>query len=447
MNLAGDARPAGRDRPNAAAIIDTDPPIGRGPPRSPSSTGRPRRARAGWRVSASGPAMPVLVFHPMSARAVRRPAGDLPAAGSSRCSSIPRRDASTSNAAAPCTPPRALIAGTEGAPAAARVAGPALDSDVKFVDRRIRAVLGASLASGERLRADDIRADDRCRRPRPPDVHQRQHRPAEGRGPQSRLPPRPARALARRSRSTMSPAKSISRRCRSFVLANLGSGVTSVIPDADLRLARRDRSGPGSRPDSAAQGRADRRRRPRSSSGWRDTVRPRGRRLPTLRKLFTGGAPVFPRLLDQIHRMAPAARSRRRSTARPRRSRSPICLATKCRPTTFRRCSCGRGLLAGMPVDKLELRIVRDEWVAPAGPYALREFEALCQAPMQAGEIVVSGDHVLQGYLHGRGDEETKFRVDERTSGTARATPATSTTAAGFGCWGDAAPRSRIRKA
>ena len=28
------------------------------------------------------------------------------------------------------------------------------------------------------------------------------------------------------------------------------------------------------------------------------------------------------------------------------------------------------------------------------------------------GEIVVSGDHVLPGYLRGEGDEETKFRVD-----------------------------------
>ncbi len=30
------------------------------------------------------------------------------------------------------------------------------------------------------------------------------------------------------------------------------------------------------------------------------------------------------------------------------------------------------------------------------------------------GEIVVAGDHVLQGYVHGEGDAETKFRVDGR---------------------------------
>jgi acyl-CoA synthetase (AMP-forming)/AMP-acid ligase II len=32
--------------------------------------------------------------------------------------------------------------------------------------------------------------------------------------------------------------------------------------------------------------------------------------------------------------------------------------------------------------------------------------------PGCAGEIVVSGPHVVRGYLHGHGDAETKFRVD-----------------------------------
>src|SRR6185369_11013626 len=30
-----------------------------------------------------------------------------------------------------------------------------------------------------------------------------------------------------------------------------------------------------------------------------------------------------------------------------------------------------------------------------------------------AGEIVVAGGHVLRGYLHGHGDEETKIRVGD----------------------------------
>ena len=35
--------------------------------------------------------------------------------------------------------------------------------------------------------------------------------------------------------------------------------------------------------------------------------------------------------------------------------------------------------------------------------------------PNAPGEIVVTGPHVLKGYLHGEGDAETKFRVEDET--------------------------------
>jgi len=43
------------------------------------------------------------------------------------------------------------------------------------------------------------------------------------------------------------------------------------------------------------------------------------------------------------------------------------------------------------------------------------DFSAICLPAGKAGEIVVSGGHVLKGYLHGVGDEETKFRVNGTT--------------------------------
>jgi acyl-CoA synthetase (AMP-forming)/AMP-acid ligase II len=72
----------------------------------------------------------------------------------------------------------------------------------------------------------------------------------------------------------------------------------------------------------------------------------------------------------------------------------------------------GRGLLAGPPIDDIQLRILRDQWGHPVGPYTEAKFVEDCLPAGQPGEIVVSGDHVLQGYLNGQGDEETKFRVD-----------------------------------
>ncbi len=65
----------------------------------------------------------------------------------------------------------------------------------------------------------------------------------------------------------------------------------------------------------------------------------------------------------------------------------------------------GCGLLTGKPIAEIQLRIIPDQWgkaVTHADPLA----------PMETGEIVVSGGHVLKGYLNGEGDSETKFPID-----------------------------------
>lgn len=71
----------------------------------------------------------------------------------------------------------------------------------------------------------------------------------------------------------------------------------------------------------------------------------------------------------------------------------------------------GEGLLAGIPVDEIRLRILRDRWGKPRGAMDALEFADETVSPGEAGEIVVTGDHVLRGYLGGGGDEETKFTV------------------------------------
>jgi acyl-CoA synthetase (AMP-forming)/AMP-acid ligase II len=72
----------------------------------------------------------------------------------------------------------------------------------------------------------------------------------------------------------------------------------------------------------------------------------------------------------------------------------------------------GGGLLAGAPVPAIRVRVLPDRWGTPLGPYTAAELDALVLPPGASGEIVVSGPHVLPGYLDGRGDDETKFRVD-----------------------------------
>jgi acyl-CoA synthetase (AMP-forming)/AMP-acid ligase II len=67
----------------------------------------------------------------------------------------------------------------------------------------------------------------------------------------------------------------------------------------------------------------------------------------------------------------------------------------------------GRGLLAGQPVPQVELRVVRDEWGQP-------KQNAAALPGGEPGEIVVTGEHVLPGYLNGVGDAETKFDAEGR---------------------------------
>src|SRR5262249_11749714 len=140
-------------------------------------------------------------------------------------------------------------------------------------------------------------------------------------------------------------------------------------------------------------------------------AQPRGLRLPSFRKLFTGGAPVFPRLLDQMQELAPAAAVEAvygSTEAEPIAHVGRHAISAEGRKAM----PGGRGLLAGPPVPEIRVAVLRDQWGRPVGPYTAAAFAAQCQPDGSPGEIVVSGDHVLSGYLHGRGDEETKFRVD-----------------------------------
>jgi acyl-CoA synthetase (AMP-forming)/AMP-acid ligase II len=74
----------------------------------------------------------------------------------------------------------------------------------------------------------------------------------------------------------------------------------------------------------------------------------------------------------------------------------------------------GAGLLAGEPDQCVDLRIIRRQWGTPIPPLDVSTLAAMSCATSECGEIVVTGAHVVRGYLHGQGDEETKFRVDER---------------------------------
>lgn len=181
-----------------------------------------------------------------------------------------------------------------------------------------------------------------------------------------------------------------------FVLANLASGLTSVLAATDLAK-------PGS-PDAAAIASQCARfhvTRCAASPAFFEGLLGDG--IPPFRKLFTGGAPVFPDLLRRLRTALPDAviDSVYGSTEAEPIAHFPAHEACEETDMLTRQ---GGGLCSGIPVPEIELRIIADHWGAPLTTGDVDPLSA-----GEAGEIIVRGDHVLRGYLDGLGNNETKI--------------------------------------
>jgi acyl-CoA synthetase (AMP-forming)/AMP-acid ligase II len=186
--------------------------------------------------------------------------------------------------------------------------------------------------------------------------------------------------------------------------------MTSLIPAGDLRHPGRIAAAP-------VLAQIARHRPVRASASpafWERIIahcREHSATLPHVAAIYAGGAPVFPRLLDNLQEIAPRAEV---VAVYGSTEAEPIAHIARSAfaPDDIPAMLAGHGLLAGAPVPEIVLRILPDRWGTPLGPYTTVEFERECLAAGEPGEIVVSGAHVSGGYLGGAGDDETKFRVD-----------------------------------
>ena len=186
-----------------------------------------------------------------------------------------------------------------------------------------------------------------------------------------------------------------------FVLNNLALGVTTVLPAMDPRRPGRVRPAPVLR-----QLRDERVTTTAGSPAFYERlarhVEQRGGGIP-VRSLFTGGAPVFPPLAA---RLAAATEGTAYvlygSTEAEPIALIPAAELVRAAAEDADARANQRGLCAGVVVPEIELRLIRpvdgpveldghgwSPWDAGAGP----------------GEIVVTGRHVLRGYL---GDPRTE---------------------------------------
>ena len=193
------------------------------------------------------------------------------------------------------------------------------------------------------------------------------------------------------------------------VFTNLGAGVGSLIPDADLT-----RPGAIDAPRLASQiqawSPAGMVASPALLERLADEALARSVRFDSLQRIFAGGAPVFPRVLDKLAKVAPGARVH------------AIYGATEAEPmTVLARGEFGveerdamhraKGLLVGRPIPEVQLRVLRDRFGEPRGPWMPSDLDAASAGVEEPGEIVVSGRHVVESYLDADDDRQFKIRV------------------------------------
>jgi len=178
-----------------------------------------------------------------------------------------------------------------------------------------------------------------------------------------------------------------------FVLENLASGVTSVLPDFDPRR-------PGEIDPARIHAQMTRERVTTSSGSpafyqrLADWCAEHGERLP-LRRLATGGAPVLPPLVRALRKVANEVQVVYGST-----EAEPIAGIDAAEMLAAMEDESGglqAGLCAGHEVSAIQLKLVRPH----DGPLELddRGWAAWEVASGEVGEVVVTGDHVLAGYL------------------------------------------------
>jgi acyl-CoA synthetase (AMP-forming)/AMP-acid ligase II len=196
-----------------------------------------------------------------------------------------------------------------------------------------------------------------------------------------------------------------------LVMANLGHGVTSYIPDVDLRH-------PAAADPARIASVIDRwgieslLASPALVENLADHCLTSGRTLDSLRALFTGGAPVFPRILEKSARTCPRARV---AALYGSTEAEPIALLSydDITPADYAAIAEGAGLPAGRPVPEIRLRILEDHWGEPLASVSEERMKSLSLPAVARGEIVVSGPHVAPSYLRGQGEAESKFHAGE----------------------------------
>lgn len=201
-----------------------------------------------------------------------------------------------------------------------------------------------------------------------------------------------------------------------FVLANLASRVTTILPDAnlaDLKHMEVDRI-----LDQLTRFHPQ---RILGSPAFIERIVSeclvRKISLPFVKTIITGGGPVYPQLLQNTKEVCGNSDL---ITVYGSSEAEPVSKInfTDLTQADMNAIASGAGLPVGLPVSQIKIKIEplvaqHDQLNNTDRLSTLRHICELKNLPITAvGEIIVTGEHVVKGYDRGIGDEETKIKID-----------------------------------
>lgn len=196
-----------------------------------------------------------------------------------------------------------------------------------------------------------------------------------------------------------------------FVLANLASGVTSILPSSNLRSRFHYRQLADCKQVAAQILELLPERllaAPAFLSQVASYLKERNLKCYLVKEVLTGGGPVFPQLLDLLAEVFPNAQvvSVYGST-----EAEPIAHMAVAQDGCQALSTIGAGLPQGKVSPHVDLAILSGDVFSQ---YSESDFQTARAAANVVGEIVVAGRHIIDGYIGAIGDSESKIRVGSR---------------------------------